>query len=235
MNSGQPGLARFPDNTVQHVPRSSAKAGPHAATAKSPGPSITLAAWSAIPQPGGGPGRRSLAKDHPLPGRGSAWFPMLSCSTCPARELIFSLPCCYPCAAARSARARGTRRLGCYKQAVFALAWFRDKDDIPRLGSGFGLPQSTPYRCLDEVIEVLAAHAPGLRGATGAGTGRGHAVPDPGRHDRGRRPVQGENARGRRSTCGTREGGMISAGTTRVCLPVRDPAVGLGHAARQCA
>lgn len=77
MNSGQPGLARFPDNTVQHVPRSSAKAGPHAATAKSPGPSITLAARSAIPQPGGG------AKDHPLPGRGSAWSPMLSCSMCP--------------------------------------------------------------------------------------------------------------------------------------------------------
>ena len=26
---------------------------------------------------------------------------------------------------------KGTRRLGCYKQAVFALAWFRDKGDIP--------------------------------------------------------------------------------------------------------
>ena len=58
---------------------------------------------------------------------------------------------------------RGTRRLGCYKQALFALAWFRDKGDIPRLGRGFGLPQSTAYRYLDEVIEVLAARAPGLR------------------------------------------------------------------------
>jgi hypothetical protein len=58
---------------------------------------------------------------------------------------------------------KGTRRLGCYKQAVFALAWFRDKGDIPRLGRGFGLPQSTAYRYLDEVIEVLAARAPGLR------------------------------------------------------------------------
>jgi hypothetical protein len=46
---------------------------------------------------------------------------------------------------------------------VFALAGFRDKGDIPRLGRGFGLPQSTPYRYLDEVIEVLAARAPGLR------------------------------------------------------------------------
>ena len=58
---------------------------------------------------------------------------------------------------------RGTRRLGCYRQALFALAWFRDKGDIPRLGRGFGLPQSTAYRYLDEVIEVLAARAPGLQ------------------------------------------------------------------------
>ena len=60
---------------------------------------------------------------------------------------------------------KGTRRLGCYKQALFGLAWFRDKGDIPRLGRGFGLPQSTAYRYLDEVIEVLAARAPGLQEA----------------------------------------------------------------------
>jgi len=47
---------------------------------------------------------------------------------------------------------KGTRRLGCYRQALFGLAWFRDKGDIPRLGRGFGLPQSTAYRYLDEVI-----------------------------------------------------------------------------------
>jgi len=58
---------------------------------------------------------------------------------------------------------KGTRRLGCYRQALFALAWFRDKGDIPRLGAGFGLPQSTAYRYLDEVIAVLAARAPGLQ------------------------------------------------------------------------
>jgi hypothetical protein len=59
---------------------------------------------------------------------------------------------------------KGTRRLGCYRQALFALAWFRDKGDIPRPGRGFGLPQSTASRYLDEVnIEVLAARAPGLR------------------------------------------------------------------------
>ena len=31
------------------------------------------------------------------------------------------------------------------------------------MGRGFGLPQSTAYRYLDEVIEVLAARAPGLQ------------------------------------------------------------------------
>ncbi len=60
---------------------------------------------------------------------------------------------------------KGTRRLGCYRQALFGLAWFRDKGDIPRLGAGFGLPQSTAYRYLDEVIEVVAARAPGLQEA----------------------------------------------------------------------
>jgi hypothetical protein len=58
---------------------------------------------------------------------------------------------------------KGTRRLGCYKQALSGLAWFRDKGDIPRLGAGFGLPQPTAYRYLDEVIEVVAARAPGLQ------------------------------------------------------------------------
>ena len=57
---------------------------------------------------------------------------------------------------------KGTRRLTCCKQALFGLAWFGDKGDIPRLGRGFRLSQSTAYRYLDEVIEVLAARAPGL-------------------------------------------------------------------------
>ena len=59
--------------------------------------------------------------------------------------------------------AEGNPQAGLLRQALFALAWFRDKGDIPRLGRGFGLPQSTAYRYLDEVIEVLAARAPGLR------------------------------------------------------------------------
>jgi hypothetical protein len=60
---------------------------------------------------------------------------------------------------------KNTRKLGCYRQAKLGLAWFRDKSDIRRLGAGFGLPQSTAYRYLAEVIGVLAAEAPELREA----------------------------------------------------------------------
>ena len=41
---------------------------------------------------------------------------------------------------------KGTRSLGCYRQARLGLAWYRDKPDIPRLGAGFGLSQATSYR-----------------------------------------------------------------------------------------
>ena len=57
----------------------------------------------------------------------------------------------------------GTRALTCWKQAVFALAWFRDRPDIRRLGAGFGISQATAYRYKDEAVDVLAAKAPALR------------------------------------------------------------------------
>ena len=59
----------------------------------------------------------------------------------------------------------GTRALTCWKQALFALAWFRDRPDIRRLGQGFGISQATAYRYKDEAVEVLAAKAPTLREA----------------------------------------------------------------------
>jgi hypothetical protein len=59
----------------------------------------------------------------------------------------------------------GTRALTCWKQAVFALAWFRDRPDIRRLGAGFGISQATAYRYRDEAAGVLAAEAPSLREA----------------------------------------------------------------------
>lgn len=60
---------------------------------------------------------------------------------------------------------RGTRALTCFGQAVFALAWFRDRPDIRRLGQGSGISQATAYRYLTEAIEVLAARAPSLHEA----------------------------------------------------------------------
>lgn len=60
---------------------------------------------------------------------------------------------------------KGTRSLGCYEQALFGLAWYRDKPDIPRLGAGFGLSQATSYRYVAEVTAVVAAQAPGLEEA----------------------------------------------------------------------
>jgi hypothetical protein len=59
----------------------------------------------------------------------------------------------------------GTRALSCWKQAIFVLAWFRDRPGVRRLGQGFGISQATAYRCKDEGIEVLAAKAPSLRDA----------------------------------------------------------------------
>jgi hypothetical protein len=60
---------------------------------------------------------------------------------------------------------RGTRALTCFRQAVFVLAWFRDRPDIARLGKGFRFSQATAYRYLTEAIEVLADRAPTLRQA----------------------------------------------------------------------
>ncbi len=79
------------------------------------------------------------------------------------RELIWFVCRLLAARRRRIGTRKGTRRLGCYRQALFALAWFRDQGDIRRLGAGFGLSQSTAYRYLDEAIEVLAARAPGLR------------------------------------------------------------------------
>nr|WP_184080112.1 transposase family protein [Nocardiopsis mwathae] len=57
---------------------------------------------------------------------------------------------------------RGTRRLTCFFQALFVIAWFRDKPNITRHGRAFGLSQATAYRYLDEGIDALAAQAPDL-------------------------------------------------------------------------
>ncbi len=65
----------------------------------------------------------------------------------------------------RTGTRKGTRTLTCWWQAVYALVWFRNGGDIRQLGRGFGLSQSTSYRYLDEVIDVLAEQAPELTDA----------------------------------------------------------------------
>jgi hypothetical protein len=67
----------------------------------------------------------------------------------------------------------GTRALTCWKQAVFALAWFRDRPDIRRLGAGFGISRATACRYKDEAAEVLAAKAPSLSEALGKAAEQG--------------------------------------------------------------
>jgi hypothetical protein len=66
---------------------------------------------------------------------------------------------------ARRGTRRGARLLTCYKQAMFVLAWFRDRPDVERLGVGFGLSRATAYRYRDEGIAVLSAQCPTLHEA----------------------------------------------------------------------
>ena len=55
---------------------------------------------------------------------------------------------------------KGTRRLGCYRQALFALAWFWDKGDIPRLGRGFELSRCWQERGYPPGAHLPVAHLP---------------------------------------------------------------------------
>lgn len=69
-------------------------------------------------------------------------------------------------------RRRGTRRgrraLGCFAQAVLILRWFIDGTRIAQLAADNAISAKTVYRYLHEGIDVLAAHAPGLRQALAA-------------------------------------------------------------------
>jgi DDE superfamily endonuclease len=60
---------------------------------------------------------------------------------------------------------KGTRALTCWVQALFVIAWFRDRPNLHRHGKAFGISQATAYRYLHEVIDVLAERAPTLHQA----------------------------------------------------------------------
>ncbi len=71
---------------------------------------------------------------------------------------------------------RGRRRaLGCYRQAVLLLRWFLDGTRLAQLASDNRIGRSMAYRYLHEGVDVLAAAAPGLRGALLAPQAAGHA------------------------------------------------------------
>jgi hypothetical protein len=57
---------------------------------------------------------------------------------------------------------KGSRALTCWRHAVFAIAWFRDRPEIARHGQAFGISQATAYRYVHEAIDVLAEQAPDL-------------------------------------------------------------------------
>ena len=71
---------------------------------------------------------------------------------------------------------RGRRRaLGCYRQAVLVLRWFLDGARLAQLACDNRIGRPTAFRYLHEGIDVLAAAAPGLRGALLAARAAGHA------------------------------------------------------------
>src|SRR3954453_7088264 len=75
----------------------------------------------------------------------------------------------------RRRRTRARRRaLGCYRQGGLVLRWFCEGTRLAQLGADNRIGRSTAYRYLHEGIDVLAAVAPGLRGAPLAARAAGH-------------------------------------------------------------
>jgi hypothetical protein len=106
---------------------------------------------------------------------------------------------------------KGTRNLGCYRQALFVMAWYLDKTGHPAAGRRVRAVAGdvVPLRCGGLGGDFGA----GTRAGGSAGTRRegGGAVCDPGRRDRLRRPVpredrQPEGPRNRPVVLGEEEG-----------------------------
>lgn len=74
----------------------------------------------------------------------------------------------------------GSRALTCWNQALFALVWFRKREDVAVLGAGFGISRATAYRYRDEALAVLAGQAPDLHQALDqvAAEGWSHVILD---------------------------------------------------------
>jgi hypothetical protein len=81
------------------------------------------------------------------------------------RELVWYLARLLRAERRRLGTRRGTRCLTPFQQALFGLAWMRDRCEVERLGAGFGLSRATAYRYRDEVLDVLSNQAPDLQEA----------------------------------------------------------------------
>ncbi|MFB7032303.1 MULTISPECIES: IS5 family transposase [unclassified Streptomyces] len=78
----------------------------------------------------------------------------------------------------RRARSIRWRKLGCFQQALLTLVHLRKNETFSQLGAGFGIPQATAWRYVDETLDVLVSWAPGLHEAlTGLGEGD-HVIVD---------------------------------------------------------
>lgn len=75
---------------------------------------------------------------------------------------------------ARRGTRAGTRCLPCRDQAILVLRWFLDGTRMSQLARDNAISRSTGYDYLNEGIDVLAAKAPGLRGALLAAKAAGH-------------------------------------------------------------
>jgi hypothetical protein len=75
---------------------------------------------------------------------------------------------------------RKARALTCFRQALFALVWFRKREDLTVLGAGFGISLATANGHRDEAVAVLSAEAPNLTEAVDRvqGDGWSHVILD---------------------------------------------------------
>jgi hypothetical protein len=75
---------------------------------------------------------------------------------------------------------KGVRALTCWVQAVFVIAWFRQRPNLALHAKAFGISQATAYRYLHEAIDVLADQAPDLHDALhlAAAEGLPHLIVD---------------------------------------------------------
>src|ERR671910_3812605 len=122
-------------------------------------------------------GRRDVFSQTVFPTRGPAVSdPVIYTAVLPVDEDTVRFVSALLAADRRRRRTRPKRRaLGCYRQAVLVLRWFLDGTLLAQLAADNEIGRSTAYRYLHEGIDILAAAAPGWRGALLAARAAGHA------------------------------------------------------------